>query len=369
MKIEMSSLDKNKSDEIDVINLLRVVFLGKVSVLKTVFVFMALGLFIAIFSEDEYTASTTIVPQSSKSAGGNLSGLAALAGVNFSGIGEESDVSPQLYPKILNNISFQKEMLETLITIDGQDSKITYKEYYTNIYRPSVLSYIKDYTIGLPSLLIDLLRSNEVYTDKLGQKKSVIHITKEDKELIELLSSQLMLDINEKDGYIKLTVIMPEAKAAAEFAESAQNLLEQYVIDFKIKKSKLQLDFIKNRYLEKQKEFQNVRQKLALYIDQNQNMNSARAKTQLMYLESEYDLAYAVYSELAKQLETQEIKVKENTPIFTIIEPVFVPIDKTKPKRAIILVVWTFFGLVLSIGFLLLREPFQNILKQINSKS
>jgi uncharacterized protein involved in exopolysaccharide biosynthesis len=87
-----------------------------------------------------------------------------------------------------------------------------------------------------------------------------------------------------------------------------------------------------------------------------------------MLLQSEYDLAYSVYSELAKQLETQEIKVKEDTPIFTIIEPVFVPLDKTAPKKSLILVVWVFLGVVISVGYVLGKEPFQKIMKEIQSK-
>jgi LPS O-antigen subunit length determinant protein (WzzB/FepE family) len=87
-----------------------------------------------------------------------------------------------------------------------------------------------------------------------------------------------------------------------------------------------------------------------------------------MLLQSEYDLAYSVYSGLAKQLETQEIKVKEDTPIFTIIEPVFIPLDKKAPKRSLILVVWVFLGVVISVGYVLVKQPFQNIMKEIQSK-
>jgi uncharacterized protein involved in exopolysaccharide biosynthesis len=122
------------------------------------------------------------------------------------------------------------------------------------------------------------------------------------------------------------------------------------------------------RYLEKERDFKKVQERLALYLDRNQGANTARAKTQLMLLQSEYDLAYSVYSELAKQLETQEIKVKEDTPIFTIIEPVFVPLEKTAPKKSLILVIWIFLGLVISIGYVLAKQPLQNIIKEIQSK-
>ena len=359
---------ENQEDSIDIIALLQSIWKGKKLILKTVLVFMILGLFIAIFSQNEYTASTTIVPQSSsETPGGSIGGLAALAGINLGSVGQQSSISPQLYPQILTNISFQKELLETLITIEGQDNKITYKEYYTNVYSPSVLSSIKKYTIGLPGVLIGLLKSDKNSNEKSKNNDSLPQITQDDKKLIELLLKQLTMVINDKDGYISLSTTMPEARAAAEFTQKAQELLEQYVIDFKIEKSSSELDFIKNRYQEKEQEFQKIQQKLAVYTDRNQNVNSARAKMELMLLQSEYDLAYGVYSELAKQLETQQLKVKEDTPIFTIIEPVFVPLEKTGPNRALIVIIYIFLGFVLSIGYLLAKEPVQNIIKEIRS--
>ena len=359
---------ENQEDTIDIIALLQSIWKGKKMILKTVLVFMILGLFIAVFSQNEYTASTTIVPQSSsEKPGGSLGGLAALAGINLGSVGQQSSISPQLYPQILTNISFQKELLETLLTIEGQDNKITYKEYYTNVYSPSVLSSIKKYTIGLPGVLIGLLKSDNTSNEKSINNDSLPQITQDDKKLTELLLKQLSMVINDKDGYISLSTTMPEARAAAEFTQKAQELLEQYVIDFKIEKSSSELDFIKNRYQEKEQEFQKIQQKLAVYTDRNQNVNSARAKMELMLLQSEYDLAYGVYSELAKQLETQQLKVKEDTPIFTILEPVFVPLEKTGPKRALILIIYTFLGFVFSIGYLLAKEPVQNIIKEIRS--
>ena len=359
---------ENQEDSIDIIALLQSIWTGKKLILKTVLVFMILGLFIAVFSQNEYTASITIVPQSSsEKPGGSLGGIAALAGINLGSVGQQSSISPTLYPQILTNISFQKELLETLITIEGQDNKITYKEYYTNVYSPSVLSSIKKYTIGLPGVLIGLLKSDEISKEESKNNDSLPQITEDDKKLIELLLEQLSMEVNDKDGYISLSTTMPEARAAAELTQKAQELLEQYVIDFKIEKSSSELDFIKNRYQEKEQEFQKIQQKLALYTDRNQNVNSARAKMELMLLQSEYDLAYGVYSELAKQLETQELKVKEDTPIFTILQPVFVPLEKTGPKRSLILIIYTFLGFVLSIGYLLAIEPIQNIIKEIRS--
>jgi len=53
---------------------------------------------------------------------------------------------------------------------------------------------------------------------------------------------------------------------------------------------------------------------------------------------------------MAKQLETQRIQVKEDTPVFTIIKPVSVPIERSKPNRPMILIIWTFLGGIIGVG-------------------
>ena len=57
-------------------------------------------------------------------------------------------------------------------------------------------------------------------------------------------------------------------------------------------------------------------------------------------------MAFEVYKGLATQLEQAKIKVKEETPVFSVLEPVMVPIDKSKPKRKIILGVFIFIGIL-----------------------
>ena len=61
-----------------------------------------------------------------------------------------------------------------------------------------------------------------------------------------------------------------------------------------------------------------------------------------------------LYSELATQLEQAKINVKETTPILTVINPVTIPLQKSKPRRAMILFGWTFFGVLFGIGAILL---------------
>jgi uncharacterized protein involved in exopolysaccharide biosynthesis len=157
-----------------------------------------------------------------------------------------------------------------------------------------------------------------------------------------------------------------EAVPSAELTQRAQELLQQYIINFKIQKSSESLKFIQDRYAEKETAFKDAQQQLARFRDRNQFVNTALAQTTLERLQSEKDLAQGVYSELAKQLETQQIQVKEDTPVFTVLKPVSVPIEKSKPNRPLILIIWTFLGGIIGIGMVFGKEFLDSLKKQWN---
>lgn len=354
---------KPADNEIDLLILVQYLWVKRRRVLKTTVIFICIGLFFAVLLPKEYKASTTIVPATQgKNVGGNLGGLAAMAGINLGGMSSESGISPALYPQIIGSVPFQKELLKTLLNFEGQKLPITYEDYYTNYKSLSLFGILKKYTIGLPGALIKRIKGEPVSLNG-AQRTNLLTITYREQELIDQLLEQLSLEVNKKEGYVTLSVNMPEPLAAAELAQKAQELLQQYIINFKIKKSSEQLKFIKERYVEKEKEFKRAQQQLANFQDQNQFVNSALAKMSLMPLQTDYDLTYGVYLEMAKQLETQQIQVKEDTPVFTIIKPISVPLKKSKPNRPMILILWTFLGVITGIGLVLCRK-FLKLLKE-----
>jgi len=101
---------------------------------------------------------------------------------------------------------------------------------------------------------------------------------------------------------------------------------------------------------------------LAAFKDGNRNVILASVQTSGERLNAEYSLLYSVYSELAKQLEQAKIKVKDATPVLTVVEPAVVPNQKSKPNRPLILIGFAFFGGFIAVGFLLFKELKNNFI-------
>jgi len=183
----------------------------------------------------------------------------------------------------------------------------------------------------------------------------------------KILTQNISIDINDKENFIKITSTSSEPLLSAQLTEKVTELLQKYITKIKIAKAQENLVFLKERMKEKEINFKKVQQKLAKFSDRNKNVISVISSMKQQNLQSEYSLAFGVYSELAKQIEQAEIQVKKDTPILTTVQPVQIPDEKSSPKRLLILLIWTFLGGVLSCGWVLVESPLKDIWTKINS--
>ncbi|WP_290527048.1 Wzz/FepE/Etk N-terminal domain-containing protein [Alistipes sp.] len=366
-------MQKNNTDttqqpeerEIDLIDLIRKLWLERMFILKVTGVFILLGLLTALTGSKEYTASCQFVPQTSKNANNSsMARLASLAGINMGSLATgEQLLSPLVYPNVLNSIAFKRDLLQTQIRIKGEEEPITLLTYLSDKkYRKfSLTGTILKYTVGLPGLIVHAIKGEPEEQETIADEPFVV-LTKEEYTAVRALESVIGIEVEEKKGYIALSAQMPEPYAAAQVAESALELLQKYITEFKVDKVQSNLEFIQERYDELKKEYEEIQEQRAAYKDANQGISTSRARTNLEKLDNQYNLAYSIYSEMATQLEQAKIQVKETTPILTVIDPVSMPIKPSKPRKMMILVGFTFLGGVAACGYVLiaptLREAF-----------
>lgn len=337
-------------DEIDLLALAKTIWKGRQIIFKSILVAGILGLVIAILSPKEYTATTTMVPQTSSTGSklGGLSSLAAMAGFNLDMATAGEALSPMVYPQIVSSVPFQLELMNTSFTFSEVGHPVSLYEYYAEIQKPGALSVISKYTIGLTGVILTAIRGESKGISSTD--KGPISLTKKQEAVRKLINSKVTLTVDAKQGYLALQASFPEALLSAQVADQARELLQKYITHYKIEKVSDKLAFIEGRYTEKKKEFEKAQARLASFRDQNKNVTSAVARTEEERLQSEYSIAMNVYNELAKQLEQAKIQVKEETPVFSVLEPAMVPAEKSKPKRPMILAIWLFLGGIAGVG-------------------
>lgn len=360
-------------DEIDLLDLAKTIWNGRKTLLICLFSGAVLGLCIALTASKEYTASTVMVPQvggESQSKLGGLSSLASLAGISLD-MSQSTEISPMVYPQVVNSIPFQLELMNAPINFQQVPKPVSLFEYFTIYSKPSFLESIKKYTLGLPGTILKAIKGKPVALSLPGGDKTnqPILLTQDQYEIIKLLEKMVTLDVNAKEGYLTLTASMPEAVAAAQVAQKAQTLLQQYITEFKIEKVKANLDFIQGRYNEAKTECEKAQLNLAMVNDRNRDFTSGVPRIESDRSSTRFTIAFSVFQELAKQLEQAKIQVKKETPVFTIIKPVSVPSERSKPKRSMILLVWFFLGGVAGLGILFGKQYLSSLKKKWNELS
>ena len=352
-------------DEIDLIELFKKVYNEKKLIFKATLFAVVLGIVYALFQPNEFTSSTTFIPQLSsgvKTGGSSLGGLASLAGINLGGMESSSEFPPTLYPQVVESVGFKLDLLAS--TINLNDEEIFVKDYFSN--QGSSLNFlgtIKKYTIGLPSLLLGSFNSQ----DFALSKSEIYSVSQEDKELFDIISDALSLSINDKEGFITISFTENNKNVAAQLTQISQNLLQEKIIEFKNKSSKEMLDFALKQYSEKKESYEKLQDERAIFVDKNINISSSLFQNKLSRLESEVNISESIVQQLASQVEQAKLQVNKDTPVFTTIKPVTIPFERSAPKRSIIVITFLFLGFVLSCGYVLVKEPASAILKSIKS--
>jgi hypothetical protein len=152
-------------DEIDLMELARRIWDGRWTIIKITGVFIAIGLFWALFSPEEYESEAILMPEVQTQQGGGAGRLLQQFGGAF-GIGNigggdmpQGTIPPMIYPRIVNSLSFQLELLDHEVHFRDYGVTTTWPDFLENHYSRPLTSYAIDYTVALPFTILGGVRS------------------------------------------------------------------------------------------------------------------------------------------------------------------------------------------------------------------
>ena len=358
-----------EDEGIDVFGLLRKLWDGRKTIIIWTAAFIVLGLVAALTMQRRYTVSSTLVPQMNSRSSSSLSSLASLAGIDLTMTNTGSDLSPLVYPQIVGSVPFRLELLYTPLHYEKAGKAVSTYTYVTEYAKPTVMGTILKYTIGLPGVILGALRKEKpeiAFPAAEGNDENapkVIVLSKEEADLIKDIGKNVSLAVDKKEGYLTLSVTGIEPVQTAELAQKALQLLQDEVTRFRTEKAQKQLEYVQARYDEIKAEAEKLQAQLATVRDRSQQMTTTRSQIERERIQSKYNVANAIYGDMAKQLEQAKMQVKQDTPVLTVIQPVTVPRQPAN-SRAKTLIIWTFFGFILGCGIVLAKEYLPEIKKK-----
>lgn len=336
-------------------------------IFRILIVSLILGILTIIFTPKTYSSRVTFISQSSGDSNrdGGLKSFVSLLSGGSKATTTQADLPLYLYPKLVKSLNFQRKLYDTPIEVKGLDTTMTYKEYFLNVESKNLKAKILKYTIGLPKLIFG--DNNKINTTLKIDSLEYVNTT--EKKLINSLNEKVTFVIDELDGTLEIVVSVDnQPVAAAQMAQSAHKLLQDEVIRFRIAKAKEKFDFIEKQYEQKKILFQEAQRRLASYSDRNLYNNTQSSLIRKKQLEEESTLLYSIYSNLEQQLLTQSIKIQEDTPAFTVINPAVVPSKTDNKSKIMVLLIFVALGFVFSIFryvYVLIKRYTKDVWNQI----
>lgn len=347
-------------DSIDLIQLLSKIWKNRLIIIKRTFFFSLIGIIFSLSQKNIYTASSVFYPHYESGDLTQSQGLQSLAGLAGIDLGSEASetIPPTLYPNIISSTEFKIDILDSDINSNG--NKLSYREYL--LEQKDQLTLIKIFLS--PFVFISkLISTNDT---KLETENDILVLSEEEYDLHEDLLDIIYLELNEKEGFIKLSVEDYDPMIASKIAKTANELLQQNIIDFKLKNIDNTYEFVSSQLEIAKNNFYKLQDSLAEFNDRNITIRSDLFLNQFSRIESEYLISKNIYNELAINKEKTAIDVKKNTPIFTIIEPVVVPNEHSDPNRILIVFIFTFLGFVFSSFYIITKTSLFKLWKEIN---
>lgn len=348
--------NKTPEDErdIDFIALTKYLWSKRKLFLKCCGIAIVAGLIVAFSIPKEYTTTVKLMPETNNISNkmGNLGGLAAMAGIDLNSGNSQDAISPDLYPDVVHSTPFLLELFPEEVINKKKTLSTTLFDYMDEHQREAWWSYLLKAPLAGVSYLAELFNGQEENQGNIDP----FFLTKQQKAIIKELQNRISVYIDKKTQVVTVSVEMQDPVISASVTRKVIEMLQSYITNYRTQKAKQDLEFTNKVLKEAQEAYYKAQQAYAAFEDGNKQIISASSRTEQERLKNEMTLTFNVYNTLAQKLEQDKLRVQEQTPVYTIIEPATVPLKASAPKKVLILIGFVFMTIAGLTGYLLVKD-------------
>ena len=355
---QMNTPETDNVQEIDLVELAKRLWSERKFLFKCCGVAIVVGLVVAFSIPKEYSTTVKLAPETSDPSKkmGNLGGLVAMAGINLNSSSGADAISPDLYPDVVQSIPFLLELFPVQVESEKGDYSSTLYAYMNEDQKSAWWSYVVQAPFKLLGVVKDLFSKEE---EKNSMELSSFHLTKEQSDVIEDLQERISASVDKKTLVITVSVQMQDPLISANITQIVLEKLQGYITNYRTQKVKQDLEFTEKVFREARESYHKAQRAYAAFEDANKNIISASYRTEQERLKNEMTLTFNVYNTLAQKLEQDKLRVQEQTPVYTIIQPATVPLKAASPKKPLILIGFVFLAIFGGVGYLFIKDLFK----------
>ena len=349
--------------EIDLMEYARKLWAARKLLLKVAGLAIIVGIVIALTTPRQYTVSVTLAPESSKSGGGGLSGIASMLGVGGFNMGSDADaLNVTLYPDIVSSTPFILDLMDTPVsTIDEEQPDTTLVGYLKEYTSSSLMGTVMSLPFKAIGGIMSLFKSEE------EEKTDIInpfHLTQEQSQTVNGLKKMIVANVDKKTGVTTVSVTMQDPMVAAILTDTVIVKLKEHITKYRISKAEEDCKYWEELNKVRQDDYYMKQKKYAEYVDANKNVVLQSVRIEQERLQNEMNLAYQVYSNVATQLQMAKAKVQEAKPVFAVVEPASVPLQPSGTSRKMILLGVVFLAVAAAAAWVLFGQDLWKNLKE-----
>lgn len=354
----MSEEQKKQEEQFDIVWLLLYLWSKRKFIMICVGVVTLIAIVKYVSTDAKYKASASILPvidEGMASKLGDMGGMAAMAGVDLSQSSNGNIITADLYPKVASSTPFLMELMNEKVKWNEPDTVMSLYEHVVQ-RTPSFGDYLLAYTIGLPGTIKSWFADEDsLVIDNSGEEPMYVVLDKYQRGALSEMSEMIVVEEDPIYGTIELSCYAESPEQAATLASKAVELLQKIITEYKTKRARLSLNFIEERYSETMSDYEKIREQFYAYKDSHRDMISERVDIAYQKLSDEYNISYSLLKTLSSQMEQAKMTLMENTPVFSVVEPVVMPKEKDSPSAKWHLVLGVFLGGFFGIGWLLMQ--------------
>lgn len=349
--------------EIDLLDLFRNIWAGRKRIVKYVVIGALVGLVIGFSIPKTYVTTIKLAPES-KAAGvssGGMAGLAAMAGINLNANSGTEGITSAIFPDIVKSTPFLLEFAGIPVTLAPKKAgvpgeRMTLFEYVTEHQKKAWWKYATAFPAQAVGWVLSLGRDKTEMPLPPADSVDVFRLPGAYKGFVGALGGMLSVEEDKKSSMLEAKVTMQDPLVSAVVADSLVSKLQRYMTAYRTQKTRHDLEQNIRQNAEAQARYYETEDRLADAIDRNRNISSESLRVRIERLRNERNLAYNVWSQTASQVELTKIKLQEETPIATVVEPAIIPDHAAAPRKMMILVGFAFLGGLLAIGIVVVRS-------------
>lgn len=311
------------------------------------------GLIIAFSIPKEFTTTVKLAPETTDATSkmSNLGGLAAMAGIDLGSASGQDALSPNLYPDIVHSTPFLLELFPEKVTDKEKKYTTTLYDYIAGHQRFAWWSILMKAPLKGIAALRSFFSGNEENDGDLNP----FQLTHKQEDVLKTYASASpSMSIKNTSRYSRCQHARPAdlSRRGAQYRDKVTDLYHTLPDAESKERSGIYRKVLK----ESRSAYYKAQQAYAAFEDGNKNIISASYRTEQERLRNEMTLTFNVYNTLAQKLEQDKLRVQEQTPVYTIIEPATVPLKASSPKKLLILVAFIFLAFIGGCGYLIIKE-------------